>query len=601
MAVVAQGDRQRVYLPPTAEHEQLALNISPVPNPPIGQLPEVALGFNVQHYGMSEWADLFTPRQLTALCVFNNLVAQIHQQVLVDALAAGMADDPTSLRDGGAGAAAYAEAVNMYLAFAVSKCADYWSSLCSWHVPRENIRSTFARQALSMNWDSAEANPFSDSTGNYLAMVDWVYKALRETPAVGSGVVQQRDAVFSSGSQVVVSTDPPYYDNIGYADLSDFFYVWLRQSLGGVFPEVCSTLLAPKADELIAAPYRHDGDKTQAKQFFEHGLKEVFAKLRDTQDPRFPMSIYYAFKQAETTVDGATVSTGWETMLEALIGAGLQITGTWPMRTELANRMRSQVSNALASSIVLVCRRRADDAPLASRREFLDCLAVELPDALARLTAANIAPVDLAQAAIGPGMAVYSRYSRVVEADGTRMGVRAALVAINACLDETLESSEADLDADTRWALTWHATHGFNSGDYGQAEQLSKSRNTSITGLVQAGIAESKAGQVRLLARHELDERWNPINDDRLTVWEATNHLARVLETGGEQPAAAILQQLGGLADAARDLAYRLYHTSERKGWASDALTYNNLITVWPHLNQLAHKPTQTQTTLKTT
>ena len=547
---------------------------------------------------MGEWADLFMPRQLTALCEFSGLVDEARQQALADALAAGMDDDPTPLRDGGTGAHAYAEAVSVYLTFAVSKCADYWSSLCSWHVARTMIRSTFARQALPMNWDFAEANPLSDSTGNWLAMVDWTHKALAQTPAQGVGIAVQRDAAASGPSQVMVSCDPPYYDNIGYADLSDFFYVWLRQSLGGVFPDVCSTLLAPKAQELIAAPYRHEGDKGQAERFFEDGLVKVFTKLSEAQDQRFPMSVFYAFKQAETSGDGDTASTGWETFLEGLIGAGVQITGTWPVRTELANRMRSQASNALASSIVLVCRPRPDSAPLASRREFLDRLAVELPDALAHLRGVNIAPVDLAQAAIGPGMAIYSRYSRVIEADGTPMGVRDALAAINAVLDETLESSETDLDADTRWALTWYAQHGFDPGDYGQAEQLSKSRNTSVEGLVQAGIAESRAGKVRLLARHELDENWSPAGDDRLTAWEAVNHLAHTLETGGEQPAAGLLHQLSGLDDAARDLAYRLHHISERNNRASDALAYNSLIQAWPELARLAHKPPTGQTDL---
>ena len=595
MAVVAQGDRRRVYLPPTPEHEQQALACLPPTDPPAGRLPDEALGFRVQRYGMTEWADLFTARQLTALCQFSGLVDQARDQARADALAAGMSDDPTPLRDGGTGATAYAEAVSVYLAFAASKCADYWSNGCSWLSAGDTVGHVFARQAISMIWDFAEANPFSGSTGNWLGMVDWTQKALAQTPAEGVGAVVQRDAAASGVSPAVVSCDPPYYDNIGYADLSDFFYVWLRRSLGGVFPEVCSTLLAPKADELIAAPYRHGGDKQAAKAFFEDGLGQVFAKLREAQDRRFPMSVYYAFKQAETTDSGGTASTGWETFLEGLVGAGLQITGTWPMRTERPGRTRQIASNALASSIVLVCRPRPDEAPTASRREFLDRLAAELPDALGRLRAANIAPVDLAQAAIGPGMAVYSRYSRVIEADGTPMGIRAALAAVNAVLDETLDTSDAELDADSRWALTWFAAHGFEPGGYGQAEQLSKARNTSVQGLVDAGIAESRAGKVRLLARHELDEHWNPAADRRPTAWEAVNHLARALETGGEQPAAALLRQLGGLADAARDLAYRLHHTADRRGQTADAFSYNALIQTWPELTLLAHTPPETQ------
>ena len=600
MGVVAQGDRGRVYLPPDAAHEQAA-RIPPPPDPPAGRLPDEALGFRVQRYGMVEWADLFTPRQLTALCCFADLVAEARERARADAVAAGMGDDPTPLRDGGTGAAAYAEAVSVYLGFAVSKCSDYWSNLCSWHNTGEKVRSTFGRQAIPMVWDFAETNPFSDSTGNWSAMVDWTQKALAAVPAGGRGVVVQRDATASVSGPVVVSTDPPYYDNIGYADLSDFFYVWLRRTAGGVFPDVCSTLLAPKSQELIAAPYRHGGDRDAAEEFFEDGLGGVFARLRDVQDPRFPLSVYYAFKQAETSEEGATASTGWETMLAGLLRAGFQITGTWPVRSELANRMRSQQSNALASSIVLVCRPRPEDAPLASRREFLDALAAELPAALADLQAASIAPVDVAQAAIGPGMAVFSRYSRVIEADGARMGVRAALAAINRVLDETLEATEAELDSDTRWALTWHAQHGFEPGDYGQAEQLSKSRNTSVEGLVQAGIVESRAGRVRLIPRHELDENWSPASDERLTVWEIANHLAYRLETRGEQSAAQLLRQTGGLADSARHLAYRLHHTCDRNGWAADALAYNSLAAAWPDLAQQAHKPPDNQTNLNLT
>ncbi len=547
---------------------------------------------------MAEWAHLFTARQLTALCIFSGLVTEAREQILTDALAAGMDNDPTPLREGGTGTTAYAEAVSVYLAFAVSKCAEYWSSLCSWNIARTMIRGTFARQAIPINWDFAEANPFSDSTGNWIAMAEWTQKALAHTPANEVGTAAQLNATASQIYPVVVSTDPPYYDNIGYADLSDFFYVWLRRSVGTVFPDVCSTLLAPKTDELIAAPYRHSGDKQAAEKFFEDGLGEVFTKLREAQDPRFPMSIYYAFKQSETTDSGGTASTGWETFLEGLIGAGLQITGTWPIRTERQGRTRQIASNALASSIVLVCRARPQDAHLTTRRDFLEQLAAELPAALAHLQQANIAPVDMAQAAIGPGMSIYSRYSRVVEADGTTMSVRKALTAINETLDETLDATDTDLDSDTRWALTWYTQHGFDAGDYGQAEQLSKARNTSVQGLVQAGIASSQAGKVKLLNRTQLDENWDPTNDDRLTVWEVTQHLIRQHETGGEIPAANLLQKVKHLAEPARELTYRLYHTCERKNWATEAFAYNALIQSWPQITQLANKPPEGQTNL---
>ena len=477
MATAVQGDRRRVYLPSDPSQEATAHNAFTPPNPPSGSLPREALGFRVQRYGMSEWADLFTNRQLTALCAFSDLVAEARQQVLADALASGMDDDPTPLEAGGTGAHAYAEAVSVYLAFAVDRVAMAGNSLCRWNPVGEKAQHFLGRQAVQMIWDFVEVNPMFTSTGSLETSFQIAADVLEASPknSLPAGSVQQVDASAVRSERLVVSTDPPYYDNIGYADLSDFFYVWLRRGLNSVFPEVCSTLLAPKAQELIAAPYRHAGDKKRAEQFFEGGLGEVFARIRESQDPRFPMTVYYAFKQAETTAESGTASTGWETMLEGLIGAGFQITGTWPVRTEMPSRMRSQTSNALASSIVLACRLRPGDAPLTSRREFLDRLAVELPESLAHLQEANIAPVDLAQAAIGPGMAIYSRYSKVIEADGTPMDVRAALAAINQTLDEALESAEADLDADTRWALTWYSQHNFQSGDYGLAEQLSKS------------------------------------------------------------------------------------------------------------------------------
>ena len=592
MAMVAKDGRRRVFLPPDSTHEETS-NIPPPEDAPSGELPDEALGFRVQRYGMTDWADLFTGRQLTALCTFSDLVEEARHQVLTDALAAGLADGTTPLRDGGTGSYAYAEAVSVYLAFAVDRVAMAGNSLCRWNAVGAKAQHFLGRQAIQMIWEFAEVNPMFTSTGSLETSFQMVADVLEASsnPSALVGKVNQLDASHISTAGCMVSTDPPYYDNIGYADLSDFFYIWLRRNLGRVFPEVCSTLATPKGAELIAAPYRHGGDKKASEQFFEDGLGQVFSRLRELHDPRFPLSVYYAFKQAETASDGGTASTGWETMLEALIGAGFQITGTWPVRTEMPSRMRSQQSNALASSIVLACRLRTNDAPLTSRREFLDRLAAELPDALIRLLQANIAPVDLSQAALGPGMAIFSRYARVIEANGSAMRVRDALSSINKTLDETLERAEADLDSDTRWAFTWYAQHGFQAGDYGLAEQLSKSRNTSVDGLVQAGIADSKAGKVRLISRDELDDEWSPADDDRLTVWEVVQYLIRELETGGEQAAAALLHQLGGLAEPARELAYRLYNTCERNSWASDALAYNSLVSAWPELTRLAGRP----------
>ena len=409
----------------------------------------------------------------------------------------------------------------------------------------------------------------------------------------------------------MVSTDPPYYDNVPYADLSDFFYVWLRRSLRPVFPDLFATLSTPKAEELVATPYRH-GSKEAAEQFFLDGMTQAMHCLAEQAHPAFPVTIYYAFKQQEVKEDkreesnaldpeshsslrSTHFSTGWETFLDAVIRAGFAITGTWPIRTELDRRMVGSGTNALASSIVLVCRPRPANAPTATRREFVSALKTELPQALAHLQHGNIAPVDLAQAAIGPGMAVYTRYARVLDAQGRPVGVREALALINQTLDEVLAEQEGDFDADSRWALAWFEQHGFAEGEFGVAETLSKAKNTSIEGLVEAGILASKRGKVRLLRPGELPEGWDPATDARLTVWEMVHHLVRVLEAGGEQAAAALLAELGGRADVARELCYRLYTLCERKKRAAEALSYNALVQSWPEIARLAHERTRRQ------
>jgi putative DNA methylase len=417
-----------------------------------------------------------------------------------------------------------------------------------------------------------------------------VARAIEGTPAGRPGAADQLDAAaITPRRSVLYVTDPPYYDNISYADLSDFFYVWLRRSLKAVHRELFSTLLVPKAQELIANPYRHDGDRQAAEKHFESGIGVAFERMRDTQAPGFPLTVIYAFKQAEQTAGvGSLASTGWETMLEGLIHAGLSIHGTWPLRSELSNRMLASGTNALASSIALVCRPRPDDAPLATRKDLLAALKSELPNALRKLQSGNIAPVDLAQSAIGPGMGVFSRYSKVVEADGSAMSVRTALGLINQVLDETLSEQEGDFDGDTRWALAWFEESGMSPGPYGKAETLSKAKNTSISGLVQAGFLESKGGKVRLLDRDELSGTWDPAADARLTVWEVTQHLILALDTGGESKASELLRRVGGLGETAKELAYRLYVICERKKWASEALAYNALVVAWPEISRLA-------------
>ncbi len=586
MAVVAEGDGGRRYLPPDTEHERLALEVAPPADAPDAALPEAALGFRVQGYGMTRWSDLFTARQLRALCTFGDLVGEARDQVLKDAVAAGLPDDGVPLAAGGAGAAAYADAVATYLGLGVSRLSDIDNALCRWEVSRTQVRNLFTRQAIPMLWDYAENNVFAGAAGDFAVSLERIVWVLADMPG-GAGGATQVDASAVGVRDVVVSTDPPYYDNVPYADLSDFFFVWLRRSLGEVFPELFSTLLTPKTHELVADPFRHGG-RSGAEEFFEHGLQQVFARFREIEHPGYPMTVYYAFKQSESGGEAGTASTGWETMLEGLIQEGFQVTATWPMRTELGNRMRGQASNALASSIVLACRPRAADAPVTTRRDFLAELRRELPEALRVLRHGNIAPVDLAQAAIGPGMAVYSRYAKVLEPDGARLGVRAALGQVNHVLDEVLEEQEGEFDTDTRWALAWFDQHGHDEGRFGDADTLSRAKDTSVDGMIEAGIVWSRGGKVRLLRREELEDGWDPGTDGRLTVWEVTQQLIRALESGGEQAAAELLRRVGGLGEVARDLAYRLYVTCERKKWSEVAQSYNGLAVAWPEIQRLA-------------
>ena len=541
-------------------------------------------------------AIIFTDRQLVALTTFSDLVAEAREQVRRDAIAAGLPDDDVPLRDGGLGATAYAEAVSVYLAFALSRSADRGSTICSWdNSPKmEALRNTFGRQAIPMMWDFAEGNPFSSSSGSYLKNIDWTSKVCAALPAAGIGVGSSADAACQSlSADRIVSTDPPYYDNIGYADLSDFFYVWLRRSLSGVFPEVFGTLAVPKAEELIATRHRHK-TKAGAEKFFLDGMTEAMQRLADQTHPALPVTIYYAFKQSESRGSDGITSTGWETFLDAIIEAGFALSGTWPIRTELSNRMVGMGANALASSVVLVCRPRTADAPTATRREFQDRLRSELPYDLAHLQHSNIAPVDLAQASIGPGMRIFTEYREVLNADGSAMTVREALALINATLDEVLAEQEGDFDSDTRWALTWSEQHGFDEGEYGDAEQLSKAKNTSADGLVQAGVIAARRGKVRLLHASELNPDWDPATDHRPTVWEMTHHLIRLLESGGEPAAAELAARLGAQAETARDLAYRLYVVSDRKKRAEDARQYNGLVQSWSEIMRLAQLPSTT-------
>ena len=586
MAIVAEGDRGRVYLAPTPEMEAIALTAQPEWKPET-PLPDDPRNFWTVQYGLTTYSDLFTFRQLVALTTFSDLIALVRERVEHDAITAGLRNGSKTLEGGGDGATAYADALGVYLAMAIDRMANTLCTIARWTPERQQTVTVFARQAIPMTWEFPDVNPFAGAAGDYAVSVDGVIKGIPNTTKPAGFALQAEASTQCISSDKVVSTDPPYYDNIGYADLSDFFYVWLRRSLRPVFPTLFTTLAVPKAEELFATPYRHSS-KEGAEIFFLEGMTQAMHRLAEQTHPAFPVTIYYAFKQAETKGDVGTSSTGWDTFLAAVIEAGFAISGTWPMRTELTNRMAGAETNSLASSILLVCRKRSADAPTVTRREFVTVLKAELPQALAHLQAGNIAPVDLAQAAIGPGMAVYTRYAKVLDAKGKPLSVRAALALINQTLDEALAEQEGDFDADTRWALTWFDQVGFAEGDFGVAEQLSKSKNTAVNGLVEAGIIVSKAGKVRLLKPAELPSDWDPTTDARLTVWEMVHQLIRVLEGGGESVAATMVAKLGSQAETARELCYRLYTLCERKKRAADAMAYNALVQSWPEITRLA-------------
>lgn len=589
-AIAAEGDRGRVFLSPMPEHEAIAKAATP------SWRPDVAISGSSQYlgvrpYGMDNFSQLFTDRQTVALSTFAELIEIARATVMRDALAAGLADERLSLDEGGRGATAYAEAVITYLALCVSKSSDYWSNLCTWRSDPKNlgVGHVFARQALAMTWDYVEGNPFSKSSGSWMVTVDWIARVIASAIVPQYvGHASQIDArEYENAFGRVVSTDPPYFDNVPYADLSDFFYVWLRHSLKETFPKLFATVAVPKSEELVAFAYRHENKEAAAK-FFMDGMARSMRHLAEGAHPAFPVTIYYAFKQSESDGDDGNASTGWETFLEAIIDAGFAVCGTWPMRTELGNRVRNMGSNALASSIVLVCRRRHADAQTVTRRDFINVLKSELPPAVAHLQLSNIAPVDLAQSAIGPGMAVFTRYARVVDAEGKKLSVRDALTQINQTLDEVLADQEGDFDAESRWAIAWFEQFGFAEAEYGIAETLSKAKNTSVGGLVASGILASKGGMAHLLPPSDLAADWDPDVDARISAWEIVNQLVRILESSGEAGVAEILAKLGTKAEAARELAYRLYLICERKKRPREALSYNGLVQSWPEVIRLA-------------
>jgi putative DNA methylase len=586
MAVVAEGARGRVYLSPRDAMEAVAAQAQPTWKPELS-LPDDPRNFWTLNYGLTTYGDLFTPRQLVALTTLSDLVAEARDRVSQDAVAAGLADDKRGLEAFGAGAQSYAEAVAVYLSLAISRWADLSNSLCTWNNTNANIRALFSKQSVPMSWDFVEVSAFGPIAG-FDSLLDSYVALSASLPATARGHSLQSDAQTQGISAAkVISTDPPYYDNIAYADLSDFFYVWLRRSLRATFPELLSTISVPKSEELVAVSYRHGG-KAAAERFFLSGMTRAMERLANQAHPAVPVTIYYAFKQSDTDAESGTSSTGWETFLEAVNTAGFQLTGTWPMRTEREVRSVGLGTNALASSIVLVCRKRPSDAPTVSRREFIRELNAVLPEALDEMTrgTANgrspVAPVDLSQAIIGPGMAVFSKYSAVLEADGTPMTVRTALQLINRFL------AEDDFDPDTQWCLHWFEQHEWNEGPYGEADVLARSKSISVGGLAEAGVVHSGGGKVRLRKWADYPSEWDPRKDTRQPVWETLHHLIRVLKHEGETAAGQLLGAVKSKTEATRQLAYRLYTLCERQGWAEDARAYNELITSWTAIETAA-------------
>jgi putative DNA methylase len=582
MAIAAEGSRRRHYIAPTEEHE-LAAQVAIPDDVPEGELADNVWDIKVKNYGMTRHADLFTPRQLTTLTTLCDLVVEARDHIAIGRRPAGSKGREAA--DGGADRSGeYGNSVAIMLALSIGRAVDYHNALCAWRSDPKNegVGHLFARHAISMVWDFCEGNPLSESSGNVGDAFGWSAKVLERLPTRGGqAIAEQASAMRRKYGSELISTDPPYYDNVGYANLSDVFYVWLRRSLSSVLPDVLGTMLAPKGDELVADPYRHGGQE-EAAAFFEQGFVEVFERIRASTPPDAPITVYYAFKQAETD-DAGTVSTGWEVLLQGMIRSGWEITATWPLRTELGNRVKALDSNSLASSVVLACRPRDAFEGATTRRGLLGALKAELPKALRELQQGSVAPVDLAQAAVGPGMAVFSRYGKVVEADGSDMTVRTALALINHALDEVLSEQEGDFDTDTRFCLKWFRQFEWKENTSGLADVLSRATNTSIDGLVRAGVFRAVAGKARLLSPIDLMPGWDPLTDDRISVWETVLQVAKALDEEGAAAASALLSAAGQRVDldTAKELTYLLYSICERNGWAQTALLFNGLGTSW--------------------
>ena len=605
MAVVAVGNRQRIYLSPTAEHEAIAASVANdehvtearegALNQPV---PAKLTGGTCYIYGLTTFGKLFTPRQLVALTTFSDLAIEARERVLSDARAAGLETGPSALHLGGNGASAYADAVATYLAFGVSKMSDYNSTIVLWSPTRDQAKSTFARQALPMAWDFAEVNIFAEAAGDFNVSVAGLTKTLGDLPAVSVGAIHNINASLNSFPvrPIIISTDPPYYDNIGYADLSDFFYVWMRRSLAKVWPDLFRRLATPKTEELVAMPYRHNG-RDAAEAFFMEGMGQALTAMRNAATDGEPLTIYYAFKQSEVAQDGIT-SAGWASFLQAVVDSGLVVDGTWPVRTERGARTIGIGANALASSIVLVCRKRTAHAATITRADFIRLLKRELPEAIDDIRKAGVAPVDMQQSVIGPGMGIFSRHARVLEDDDSTMSMKTALAIINRVWGEIENEADAALDAETQVALVWYASYGFDAKPSGDLITLANAKNVPQAALFASGVFSDLKGRAALTPRDALPKGWSPAKDKHLTIWECVQHTARVLnaEDGGTEDAAQLVAEMGSNSVDARKLVYRLFEIATQKGWSAEALVYNELAEEWVKLEEQANaEPTRAE------
>jgi putative DNA methylase len=590
-AIVVDGRRGRSYLSPDSGHERVAESASSIEavgdaratflSPPTPTRAEITGGV-CSAYGLTSWGDLFTDRQIATHLTWIALAKEARTLALRDATAASWAKE-------GDIADSYASAIQTYLSFAISKVLNIGSAIAGWMNDRGAFRETFARQGMPMVWDFAEANPLADAGGSFYSAIDKGARALAEAPATSGGLIKSLPAQNNSfdGEPLIISTDPPYYDNIGYATLSDYFYVWLKHGLDEIWPDLFRRVVSPKDEELVATPARHGG-RAQAEAFFMRGMAEAVRAMRGAATDDVPLAIYYAFKQSEAGEDGVT-SAGWASFLQAIVDSGLAVDGTWPVRTESAGRLVGRDANALASSVVLACRKRAPEAPVTGRADFMRALKRELPDAIDAIRKAGVGPVDMQQSVIGPGMGVFSRYAKVLEDDDSPMTVKTALALINRVWEEIENELDAAFDAETQVALAWFASYGFDARASGELIMLTTAKDTTDRALFQSGVFEDRKGKTALTPREKLPADWTPAEDKHLTVWECVQHVARVLnaEDGGTEAAARLVGQIGPKSADARKLAYRLFEIATQRGWSAEALVYNELAEMWPKLEDL--------------